>query len=103
MPIDSSEIVGESAPADASLYEKKSPARRQFNYRKDQPRLSPEAADRQGKVVSAALRALPAGAAMTFLNTDHVGLGRPLDLAIESAAGLAAVEEMLVLQVSRLS
>jgi hypothetical protein len=81
-----------------SLMEKKSPMRRQFTNRKDQPRLSPEQAARQGQVVSAALRALPAGAAMTYLNTDQAGLGRPLDLAIESAAGLAAVEAALALR-----
>jgi hypothetical protein len=97
--------AGSSSSADdgatgASLYEKKSP-RRQFTSRRDQPRLSPEQAARQGRAVSAALRALPAGAAMTFLNTDHAGLGRPLDLAIESAAGLASVEEALALKAAK--
>ncbi|MDO7844537.1 hypothetical protein [Sphingomonas immobilis] len=81
-----------------SLYEKKSPARRQFGHRKDQPRLSADQAARQGRVVSAALRSLPAGAAMTFLNTDQAGLGRPLDRAIESIEGLAAVEAALAQQ-----
>ena len=95
---ETSATVDDLPTGQPSPTEKKSPMRRQFINRKDQPRLSPEQAARQGQAVSAALRALPAGAAMTFLNTDQAGLGRPLELAIESAAGLAAVEEALTRQ-----
>ena len=35
---------------------------------------------------------------MEYLNSDQAGLGRPLDLAIESADGLAAVEQALALR-----
>lgn len=58
------------------------------------PVLSREASVRQGQAVRAAMAALPdAGAASLFLNSHHAGLGaRPLDLAVESDIGLAAVE-----------
>lgn len=79
----------------ASLYERK-PLRRAFTPRSNQPRLSPEQASRQGDAVSAALRhfADPV-AAMAFLNTDQPALGRPIDRAVENAAGLAAVRAAL--------
>jgi uncharacterized protein (DUF2384 family) len=84
---------------EASPYETK-PTRRHFASRRDQPRLSPDQAARQGRVVAAALRTFPSSAAaMAFLNTDHVELGRrPLDLAVESIAGLTAVEDVLALR-----
>ncbi|MEG3124097.1 hypothetical protein [Sphingomonas sp. GB1N7] len=84
-----------------SLYDK--PAKNRFAKRHNQPKLSAEQAARQGRAVSAALRSFSgagAGAAMDFLNADHDGLGRPLDLAIESAAGLIAVEEALARRAS---
>ena len=91
-----------SAPQPAATAPEASPAidkrpeRRFFTARRDQPRLSPEQAARQGRAVSFALAAFAApAAAMDYLNSDQVGLGRPLDLAIESAAGLAAVEQAL--------
>ena len=87
----SATVAATDAP---SLYDK--PAKNRFAKRHNQPKLTAEQAARQGRAVSAALRSFPgAGAAMEFLNADHDGLGRPLDLAIESAAGLAAVEEAL--------
>jgi uncharacterized protein (DUF2384 family) len=68
-----------------------------FRRRRDQSRLTPDQAARQGRVVSFALQSFAApAAAMDYLNSDQAGLGRPLDLAIESAAGLAAVEQALV-------
>ena len=93
-------MAGLSAPVapaatDApSLYDK--PTKNRFAKRHNQPKLTAEQAARQGRAVSSALRSFSgAGAAMEFLNADHDGLGRPLDLAIESAAGLIAVEEAL--------
>ncbi|MDQ2878348.1 MAG: DUF2384 domain-containing protein [Pseudomonadota bacterium] len=86
---------------EGSLYEQK-PARRQFTRRRDQPRLAPEQAARQGRAVSFALQSFPSpAAAMAFLNTDQPGLGRPIDLAIESVAGLAAVEAALASRTSK--
>nr|MDP8995026.1 DUF2384 domain-containing protein [Pseudomonadota bacterium] len=49
---------------------------------------------RQGRAVRAAVAALPdTGAVRSFLNSHHDGLsGRPIDVAVASEAGLAAVE-----------
>ncbi len=59
--------------------------------------LSPEAKDRQAQAVRSAQEALgDIEAIRAFLNTVHPKLGvRPLDLAIESDDGLAAVEQAL--------
>jgi len=73
--------------------------KRFFRGRRDQPRLTPEQVARQGRVVSFALQSFAGpAAAMDYLNSDQAGLGRPLDLAIESADGLAAVERALALR-----
>jgi hypothetical protein len=80
-----------------SLHDKK-PARRNFASRRDQPRLTSEQAARQGLAVTSALRSFASpGAAIAFLNGDHPRLGRPLDRAVLSAAGLAEVETALAL------
>ncbi len=57
-------------------------------------RLTPEQAGRQGQVATSAFRVFgERDAAMAFLNGHDEALGgRPLDLAIASADGLAAVE-----------
>jgi hypothetical protein len=56
-------------------------------------RLDPESAARQGRVARLAFEALGRDAATLFLNGfDEVLGGRPLDLAVASAEGLAAVE-----------
>ena len=58
------------------------------------PVLSPDEGRRQGSVVRSAQAALGSVEAVRdFLNTHHQALeGRPLDLAVASEAGLAAVE-----------
>jgi uncharacterized protein (DUF2384 family) len=60
-------------------------------------RLAPDAAERQGRVARIAWEKLGNRDAMlAFLNTHDDALGgRPIDLAVESAAGLAAVEKLL--------
>lgn len=64
--------------------------------RSDAPRLSAEEAARQGRVARLAYETMPAGTAIAFLNTHHAALGgRPIDLALESAAGLLAVERAI--------
>jgi len=73
------------------------PVRKQFA-RRDQPRLSPVEAARQGRAVALALQTFSPAAAVAFLNTDQPGFGRPLDRAVESADGLAAVENLLTLR-----
>lgn len=58
------------------------------------PVLSRDEGKRQGRVVRAAQAALGSVAAVRdFLNSHHDDLGgRPLDVAVASEAGLAAVE-----------
>lgn len=64
------------------------------------PVLSPDQGKRQGRVVRAAQAALGnVDAVRAFLNTPHDILeGRPIDLAIESDDGLAAVEAAIATQ-----
>ena len=72
---------------------------RRFRAPFGQPRLSAEAATRQGTAVRLALGALPAADVTSFLNTEHSELGgRPIDLAVASDEGLAAVAAMLETQ-----
>ena len=61
------------------------------------PILSGEEKFRQGRAVKAALDALTGAAAVReFLNSYHPDLlGRPIDLAVASDGGLAAVEGTL--------
>jgi hypothetical protein len=68
----------------------------QFRKRLSGPRLSTEQAVRQGRISQLAFVALGQAGAIAFLNghDDELG-GRPLDLAVKSAEGLAAVEYAL--------
>ncbi len=76
-----------------------------FTFRKARtgPTLSPEAFARQGQAVRAAAAALiDADQVRAFLNSHHDGLdGRPLDLAVASDAGLAAVEAAICIEARR--
>ena len=67
------------------------------------PVLSPDEGARQGRVVRAATAALnDTEAVRLFLNSHHAGLcGRPLDLAVASEAGLAAVEAAICIEARR--
>jgi len=60
-------------------------------------RLSREEAERQGRAARLAWETFPQpGAAVSFLNTFDSELGgRPIDLAVASAQGLLAVEQMI--------
>lgn len=71
----------------------RSPVRR----RSGLTRMPADAAARQGRLTQRAWAALGGrDAVVAFLNTHHEGLGgRPIDLAIADAAGLAAVEAVL--------
>lgn len=73
--------------------------KRPFAKRFDAPRLSADAAERQGRVSRLAFDTLGRpDAVIAFLNTHDERLGgRPLDLAVESVAGLAAVEAALIM------
>ena len=69
---------------------------RPFARRSNAPRLSPEEAARQGKASWLAFEALGSKDAITFLNGHDESLGgRPIDLAIKSDEGFAAVESAL--------
>lgn len=68
------------------------PRRTHFR-RSDRPKLTPDAAGRQGRVTKLALEALGKDEAIAYLNLDSVTLGgRPLDLATGSVDGLRQVE-----------
>jgi hypothetical protein len=63
----------------------------------DAPRLSPEQAERQGLAARTAWETFTEpGAAVAFLNgfDERLG-GRPIDVAIASAAGLSAVKQAI--------
>ncbi len=67
-----------------------------FAKRFNGPRLTPEEAARQGQASTLAFRVLGKDAAILFLNSHDDALnGRPIDLAVSSAEGLAAVEQAL--------
>lgn len=71
---------------------KPKPQRRQFR-RSDGPKLSPEAAARQGKVTQLAFEKLGKDEAIAYLNLPSASLGgRPLDLATASIDGLRQIE-----------
>ncbi len=61
------------------------------------PSVSREVAARQARLLKATQAALvTADATRAFLNSDHEGLGgRPLDIALQSEAGLLAVERVI--------
>jgi len=65
--------------------------------------LSRDESRRQGRIVKAAVAALPdTDAVRTFLNGHHEGLrGQPLALATASDAGLEAVETALCVEARR--
>lgn len=67
----------------------------------DRPKLSPDAAGRQGRVTKLALETLGRDAAIAYLNADCGNLGgRPLDVAMESAEGFGRVERDLQAKVA---
>jgi hypothetical protein len=74
-----------------------------FKNRRSGPVLSPDEFARQGHAVRAATAAFTdSGAVRGFLNSHHSGLGgRPLDLAVASAAGLAAVQTAICIEARR--
>ena len=73
------------------------PEYKRFRRRFDTVRLSPEAAARQGRAATLAFEKFRDSASVVaFLNTHDDALGgRPIDLAVESAEGLNAVEAAL--------
>ena len=73
------------------------PQRKPFRNKFNSPRLSPESAERQGRVTLLAWQKLGGrDAAIAFLNNHDEALGgRPLDLAVASVAGCEAVERAI--------
>jgi uncharacterized protein (DUF2384 family) len=86
----------EAATADTAPADAKQP-RKPFRKRFTENRLSPESAARQGRVTTLAWQKLGGleGAADFLNNHDEALGGRPLDLAVASADGLAAVENAI--------
>lgn len=68
--------------------------------RADSPRLSPEHAKRQSLITHLAFTTLGGREeAMAFLNSSDADLAaRPLDLAMESAAGYIAVRDAILMR-----
>ena len=89
--------AGEEPEAVAGEPSLAKPEVKRFRKRFDTARLSPEAAERQGKAARLAWEAFGDRDGMiAFLNTHDDALGgRPIDLAVESVAGLQIVEEAL--------
>ncbi|MBD8679825.1 antitoxin Xre/MbcA/ParS toxin-binding domain-containing protein [Sphingomonas sp. CFBP 13720] len=87
--------VADAPPADAAVADDtRKPQSMRFRRKFTTVRLTPEQAARQGQVATTAFRLFgERDAAVAFLNAhdDDLG-GRPLDLAIASAEGLATVE-----------
>lgn len=82
------------APATAPVEPAARPGAMKFRRKYTTVRLTPEQAARQGQVATGAFRHFGGrDAAVAFLNDHDETLGgRPLDLAIASAEGLARVE-----------
>lgn len=76
----------------------RAPGRKQFTRRSTRVAMPAEAAARQGKVAMLAWEALGDGEKVrAFLNTHDGELGgRPIDVATESAAGLASVGAAII-------
>lgn len=76
-----------------------------FRKKRAGPVLSTDQGRRQGQAVRSAHAALRGTEAVrAFLNSHHAGLsGRPLDLAVASQAGLAAVEKVLAARAPHIS
>lgn len=92
-PVDAAPV--DAAPADTAPAEPTPrPGAMKFRRKYTTVRLTPEQASRQGQVATSAFRRFgERDAAMAFLNAHDEALGgRPLDLAIASAEGLATVE-----------
>ncbi len=65
---------------------------RRNNFRKAGPKLTPEAAARQGAVTTLAFKVLGRDRAIAFLNGHHEDLaGRPIDIVVESSEGASRV------------
>lgn len=73
------------------------PRTKKFRRRFPEHRLSAAAAERQGRVAKLAWTLIgDRDGAITFLNQPHVALGgRPIDLAVASEVGCAAVEQAI--------
>ncbi len=93
--------VDQTAP-EAPVADTAKPRSKQFRRAYTTVRLTPDQATRQGQVATSAFRHFGGrDAAMAFLNAHDETLGgRPLDLAIASPDGLAAVEAAMQARVA---
>ena len=85
------------APAETPAETPRKPGAMRFQRKYTTVRLTPDQATRQGQVATSAFRRFgERDKAMAFLNGHDEALGgRPLDLAIASAEGLASVEAVM--------
>lgn len=85
------------AVADEGQPSLEKPARKMFVRRPARTRMPVDALARQGRVTKLAWDALGGrDAVLAFLNTHHDALGgRPIDLALADATGLASVEAVI--------
>jgi hypothetical protein len=73
------------------------PRTRGFRRARTGERLPIDQVERQGRIARIAFEMLGRDAATAFLNTHDDGLGgRPLDLAMASADGMASIEAAIV-------
>jgi hypothetical protein len=86
--------LSRDAPTPSNLPQTRNIMSKSFRKKHEGPRLSREEAERQGHAARIAWETFSQpGAAVAFLNTFHDQLGgRPIDIAIASAAGLRAVQ-----------
>jgi uncharacterized protein (DUF2384 family) len=77
--------------------EQESPRTQRFRPRQSGPRLTADAAERQGRIVRLAFASFGGrDGAIAFLNARHEALGgRPVELAVASETGCAAVERAI--------
>lgn len=77
--------------------EQEGPRMQRFRPRQSGPRLTADAAERQGRIVRLAFASFGGrDGAIAFLNARHETLGgRPVELAVASETGCAAVERAI--------
>lgn len=77
--------------------EQEGPRMQRFRPRQSGPRLTVDAAERQGRIVRLAFASFGGrDGAIAFLNARHETLGgRPVELAVASETGCAAVERAI--------
>jgi hypothetical protein len=91
---DDEQVADEQAVDEPAADRLQKPRRNSF--RKAGPKLTPEAAARQGEVTTLAFKVLGRDQAIAFLNGHNDELaGRPIDIVVESTEGAARVTSVI--------